>query len=238
MSTHLLRPLRLAQRLKAATASCIPSTNTTQPKHPISTNTSFTRAAAAAAKPSLRQWYQSLWRPRDATATLPPYDHVTQIGDPLLRRAADPVPVDACGSAEVRFLVDRLVHVMRAYKCVGLAAPQIGIALRVMVMEFNAAHMDSFAPDVQRAKRMALLPLTVREREEQRFPLATFEMWQSFCVATSIFKRSKNDVEYCSPAVGFAYSSFQFNSIQFRSPHRTRCSSIRRCTWTTTSAPH
>lgn len=146
------QPLRIARLLKCAQTS-VGLRSTIEPHH----RPSFTTPVRSAA--SLRKWYQSLWQPRH---TLPPYEHVTQVGDPLLRRIADSVPSDAVRSPEVQFLVDRLVHVMRAYKCVGLAAPQIGTALRVIVMEFTPAHMKSFSPDVQIAKRMALMPLTVR----------------------------------------------------------------------------
>lgn len=54
------------------------------------------------------------------------------LGDPVLRRPSDPVPdVDDA----VRALVDDLVETMYAADGVGLAAPQVGVSLRVIVVD-------------------------------------------------------------------------------------------------------
>ncbi len=54
------------------------------------------------------------------------------LGDPVLRRSADPVPeVDD----EVRALVDDLLETMYDADGVGLAAPQVGVSVRVIVVD-------------------------------------------------------------------------------------------------------
>lgn len=170
MSSALLRPVRLAaQRLRPTTcisspAPAIPTTSSCL-RHPPIRSASFR---------SFRQWYQSMWQPRE---TLAPYQHVTQIGDPVLRRVADPVPADDINSPEIRFLVDRLIQVMRSHRCVGLAAPQIGTALQVLVMELTADQLATFSPAEQTGRRMAELPLTVLINPQlhvQNFARTTF----------------------------------------------------------------
>ncbi|XP_058830957.1 peptide deformylase, mitochondrial-like [Topomyia yanbarensis] len=108
---------------------------------------------------SFARWYRGLWQPK--LANEPPYDHVTQIGDPILRQKADLVPPEAVTSPEVRLLVKLIVDVMRKYDCVGLAAPQIGISLRILVMEFKEKLRDEFTSIEYKNKEMETLPLTV-----------------------------------------------------------------------------
>ena len=60
---------------------------------------------------------------------------ILAIGHPTLRQRARPVAADEIGSAEVQGLVDDLVDTMRDANGAGLAANQIGVPIRVAVME-------------------------------------------------------------------------------------------------------
>jgi peptide deformylase len=86
---------------------------------------------------------------------------ITQAGHPVLRKRAADVPEDMFGGRELATLVDLMVDVMRAAPGVGLAAPQIGVGLRVLVME-DAPELMARLTDAQRAERgREPLPLTV-----------------------------------------------------------------------------
>ena len=50
---------------------------------------------------------------------------IAQMGNPVLRRKADPVPVKSIKSPMVQRFIDDLVETMREYHGVGLAAPQV-----------------------------------------------------------------------------------------------------------------
>ncbi len=63
---------------------------------------------------------------------LPP---IVQTGDPVLRSRALELPAEQINTPEVQRLIDVMVAVMRAAPGVGLAAPQIGIPLRIIVLE-------------------------------------------------------------------------------------------------------
>ena len=54
--------------------------------------------------------------------------------DPVLRRKAKKVPVV---DKDITALIDDMVETMRAAPGVGLAAPQIGVSLRVIVVEYG-----------------------------------------------------------------------------------------------------
>lgn len=68
---------------------------------------------------------------------------VLRIGHPVLRRIAEPVAV--FDSPELHALVADMMDTMAAYDGAGLAAPQIGVPLRVMVfgIDRNPRYLDA-----------------------------------------------------------------------------------------------
>lgn len=58
---------------------------------------------------------------------------VLRMGHPLLQRVAD--PVERCGTPELRALVADMDDTMRDRNGAGIAAPQIGVSLRVVIFE-------------------------------------------------------------------------------------------------------
>lgn len=65
---------------------------------------------------------------------MPPLE-IVQIGHPTLRRRAEEVPLERLGSVELRRICGDLVETMRAANGAGIAAPQVGIPLRVFAVE-------------------------------------------------------------------------------------------------------
>lgn len=110
---------------------------------------------------SFQNWYQSLWAPK---VLEPPYCHIVQIGDPVLRQRAALVPVEAITSKNLQFFIQNMITVLRKYKAIGISAPQIGISLRVIVMEFSDKTKSEFSIEVQKSQQMEVLPLTVRKK--------------------------------------------------------------------------
>lgn len=108
---------------------------------------------------TFRQMYRDFWTPKSLNN--PPYGHFTQVGDPVLRSPAAEVPKDVIESKELDMIIDQMVKVLRKYDCVGMAAPQIGVSLRIIVMEFREDLKNKFTKDVYEARKMSTLPLTV-----------------------------------------------------------------------------
>ena len=67
---------------------------------------------------------------------------VARLGHPVLRRKSDPVPVREIGSSPVQRLIDDMVETMREYGGVGLAAPQVHVARRIVVFEVAGEGRD------------------------------------------------------------------------------------------------
>ncbi|HSD86493.1 MAG TPA: peptide deformylase [Kofleriaceae bacterium] len=84
---------------------------------------------------------------------------IVQVGDPVLRRRARPLSVDELASARIQTLIVAMRDTMRAAPGVGLAAPQIGESIQLVVIE---------DPPAYHAK-VSLEELAARERESVPF---------------------------------------------------------------------
>ena len=85
---------------------------------------------------------------------------IVEAGDPVLRRRAAEVLASELGSAELLRLVDEMVAVMRAAPGVGLAAPQLGVCSRVIVLEDTAERMAHLSDEERRERARSDVPLT------------------------------------------------------------------------------
>ncbi|XP_054747710.1 peptide deformylase, mitochondrial-like [Anastrepha obliqua] len=108
---------------------------------------------------SFRKMYQEVFTPN--LVNKPPYEHFVQVGDPILRTKAAEVPEELVNSKEVNLIAEKMVKVLRKFDCVGVAAPQIGVSLRIIVMEFSEGLKDHFSKSIYEARKMCTLPLTV-----------------------------------------------------------------------------
>jgi peptide deformylase len=77
---------------------------------------------------------------------------IVQIGKPVLRSRATEVPKEKLGTKEMDDLVAKMIETMRAAPGVGLAAPQIGVPLRVIVLEDRPELMSKLT-DAERRER-------------------------------------------------------------------------------------
>lgn len=102
--------------------------------------------------------YKSIFNPKPVR---PPFLHVCQVGDPVLRSEAKPVEVEHLNNPEIKQVILQMKQVMKRYDSVGLAAPQIGMPLRILLLEFSPKRKEQFGPEVYTAREMSTLPLTV-----------------------------------------------------------------------------
>jgi peptide deformylase len=78
---------------------------------------------------------------------------ICRLGHPLLRKNSQDIPEDELGSPSIKALTQDLIETMHENGGIGLAAPQIGINLNVVVVEI--------APNNHRYPYSSDLPLTV-----------------------------------------------------------------------------
>jgi peptide deformylase len=70
------------------------------------------------------------------------------IGDPRLREVASPVPATALAEPATQRLIDELVATMRAAGGAGLAATQIGVPVRICVIEVDHNPRYPYKPPI------------------------------------------------------------------------------------------
>jgi len=73
---------------------------------------------------------------------------ILKMGDPRLLRSAQPVPIEMLGTAELNELIADMFETMHANEGVGLAAPQIGVDLQLVLFGFDSNERYPGAPSV------------------------------------------------------------------------------------------
>jgi peptide deformylase len=86
---------------------------------------------------------------------------IVQTGDPVLRSPAQDVPVEKIATPEFQALIKRMVETMRAAPGVGLAAPQIGVPWRVLVLEDREELMAALNPKEREERERTPVPVRV-----------------------------------------------------------------------------
>jgi peptide deformylase len=86
---------------------------------------------------------------------------IVQAGARVLRQRAQNVPSSLLATPELRELVRLMTDVMRHAPGVGLAAPQIGVPLRVFVAEDQEERIAELPDGSAALRRRVALPLTV-----------------------------------------------------------------------------
>lgn len=62
---------------------------------------------------------------------------ILRAGDPLLRQKSDPIPLEEIRSKEIKKLVRDMFETMAAADGIGLAAPQVGVLKRLVIVGFD-----------------------------------------------------------------------------------------------------
>uniref|UniRef100_A0A673MJ57 Peptide deformylase n=1 Tax=Sinocyclocheilus rhinocerous TaxID=307959 RepID=A0A673MJ57_9TELE len=91
----------------------------------------------------------------------PPYNHVCQVGDPVLRSRAVAVEPGAIQGPEVQKVIKTLVKVMRKLECVGLSAPQISVPLQILALEYPKKMLEDNSIASFEARGLVAVPLMI-----------------------------------------------------------------------------
>ncbi|XP_051916988.1 peptide deformylase, mitochondrial isoform X1 [Hippocampus zosterae] len=98
----------------------------------------------------------------------PPYHHICQVGDPVLRSKAVAVDPAAIKGPEVQKVINTLVKVMRKFECVGISAPQIGVPLRILALEYPQKLLDESSPVSRKVRELSVQPLRIFVNPQMR----------------------------------------------------------------------
>lgn len=86
---------------------------------------------------------------------------IVQAGHPVLRERARELAADELRTAEIRQLIGLMRDTMRDAPGVGLAAPQVGVGLRIAVIEDAPAHLVNASPGAPNEREREAVPFHV-----------------------------------------------------------------------------
>jgi peptide deformylase len=162
---------------------------------------SFAAASLRRARPSLLSAVLALaglsCAPSSKVAHHP---EIVQLGHVTLREKARPVDPATLATADFQALVDRMIRVMREAPGVGLAAPQLGVPLRVFVMEDR--------PELLARQT----PLELAERERVAYPV---KVWVNPEVVV-VGERRATFFEGCLSVAGYAGVVERAHEVEIR----------------------
>lgn len=93
---------------------------------------------------------------------------ILKAGNPLLRQHAEPVDPSSIGSAEIRRLIDEMFETMAAARGQGLAAPQVGVLKRIIVVRLFSSTGDEDGPAEESYTDRVLINPQIKLLEEAR----------------------------------------------------------------------
>lgn len=79
----------------------------------------------------------------------------------MLRSSAAAVDPAAITGPEVQQVISTMVKVMRKSECVGLSAPQIGVPLRILALEYTDKMLAEISQVVKDARGVTVQPLRI-----------------------------------------------------------------------------
>lgn len=86
---------------------------------------------------------------------------IVQAGDPVLRGKAKPLTPEEIRSPEVQGLIAEMRETMRDAPGVGLAAPQIGLSIQLVVVEDRPEYIERADPAEVQARQRQAVPFRV-----------------------------------------------------------------------------
>ena len=118
---------------------------------------------------------------------VPPYSHVIQVGDPVLRSRAAAVDPAAVTGPDVQQVISSMVTVMRRLQCVGLSAPQVGVPLRILALEYPEQLLEESSPAARELRGLSPEPLRVFVNPQLRVLDGRLLRFQEACESISGF---------------------------------------------------
>lgn len=95
---------------------------------------------------------------------------IVQAGEPVLRKQSRPLTKEEISSPLIQQLIVLMRDTMREAPGVGLAAPQIGVAIQLAVIEDRAEYIDGLSEDELAERQRAEIPFHVIINPKLSFP--------------------------------------------------------------------
>jgi peptide deformylase len=117
----------------------------------------------------------------------PPVLKIVQAGEPVLRQRARELTPEEVRSEEVQRLVAHMRETMRDAPGVGLAAPQVGVGVRLVVVEDRAEYQAAATPEELAERGREPVPFLVLANPRLTVEDAAVEEFHEGCLSVSGF---------------------------------------------------
>ena len=93
---------------------------------------------------------------------------IVQFGDPVLRLQADEVTADQIASENIQAIIDDMVVSLKAAGGIGLAAPQIGVSMRLFIIKIPESNRVGYGHTPETPLTVVINPRIVEASTEMR----------------------------------------------------------------------
>ncbi|KAL6446214.1 hypothetical protein ACFW04_001082 [Cataglyphis niger] len=90
-----------------------------------------------------------------------PYEHVCQVGDPVLRGHAMKIEPEVIKLADFQKVITHLINIMRSYEACGMSGPQIGLPWQIFAIEYTEKHVKAIHEVVKKVHEVEIIPMTL-----------------------------------------------------------------------------
>ena len=87
--------------------------------------------------------------------------HIVQIGDPVLRKVAQPVDMDRLKSSEIQNIISQMRIALKKYDAHGIAAPQLGVPVRMFAVQVTEKQINKLDDDTIIRSGVKVIPFKV-----------------------------------------------------------------------------
>lgn len=108
----------------------------------------------------------------------------------MLRAHAAAVDPAAVTGPEIQKVINALVKVMRKLECVGLSAPQIGVPLRILALEYTPEMLEESSLPSREARGLSVQPLRIFVNPQLRVLDGRTVLFQEACESIPGFSAS------------------------------------------------
>lgn len=122
----------------------------------------------------------------------------------MLRSHAAAVDPSAVTGPEIQRVIKTMVAVMRKLECVGLSAPQIGVPLRILALEYPQKMLEESSPATREVRGLSVQPLRIFVNPQLRVLDGRAVLFQEACESISGF--SATVPRYLSVEVSGTYA--------------------------------
>lgn len=105
----------------------------------------------------------------------------------MLRSHAAAVDPAAITGSEIQRVINTVVRVMRKLDCVGLSAPQIGVPLRILALEYPEKMLEESSPASREARGLSVQPLRIFVNPQLRVLDGRSVLFQEACESITGF---------------------------------------------------